>query len=86
MPFCFVALEGVCASSKLLSGGTIIAFDQNSQLLKVIRGGSLLITEDRITSVSEDLTPNNIPYGTEVIDCTDKIITPGLFDTHRHGW
>ncbi|KAK5625842.1 hypothetical protein RRF57_001558 [Xylaria bambusicola] len=72
--------------SKLLSGGTIVAFDRTSGLFNVIRNGSLLVKEGRITSISENPLPAGIPESTEVVDCTDKIITPGFVDTHRHGW
>ncbi|CAH0047557.1 unnamed protein product [Clonostachys solani] len=90
----------VSASKKLLSGGTIVAFDHETESLKVIRGGSILIDGDRIETVFEDASEANasIPIidttletsdssrSVEVIDCTNKIITPGFIDTHRHGW
>lgn len=72
--------------AKLLSGGTIIAFDQEAEQLEVIRGGSLLIEGDQITSVFNTASPSDISSDVEVVDCTNKIITPGFIDTHRHGW
>ncbi|ROV92177.1 hypothetical protein VMCG_09285 [Cytospora schulzeri] len=48
--------------------------------------GSVLIEEGHITSGFDTASPCVIPCGTEVVDCTDKIITPGFIDTHRHGW
>ncbi len=27
-----------------------------------------------------------MPSDTEVVDITDKILTPGFIDTHKHGW
>ncbi|KAL1862723.1 hypothetical protein Daus18300_008367 [Diaporthe australafricana] len=79
-----------CASiatfAKPLSGGTIITFDQEAEQLKVIRGGSVLIEGDQITCVLDTASPNDIPTDTEVVNCTNKIITPGFIDTHRHGW
>lgn len=78
------AAIALCA--KLLSGGTIIAFDQEAEQLEVIRGGSVLIEGDQITSVFNTASPSDIPSGVEVVDCTNKIITPGFIDTHRHGW
>lgn len=81
----FVALAN--ASSVLLRGGTIIGFDESNKYLNVIRNGSLLITDDRITSIytSDQPLPQS-SNDTEVIDVTNKIITPGFVDTHRHGW
>lgn len=76
----------IVACAKLLSGGTIIAYDQDTKHLRVIRSGSVLIERDRITSVFDTASPSGIPSDTDVVDCTDKIITPGFIDTHRHGW
>ncbi|KAF2657851.1 amidohydrolase family protein [Lophiostoma macrostomum CBS 122681] len=71
---------------KLFTGGTIIAYDEHTKLLKIFRGGALLIKEDWIEKVYEESPPDPLPSGTEVIDCTNKIISPGFIDTHRHGW
>ncbi|RYP62625.1 hypothetical protein DL769_007231 [Monosporascus sp. CRB-8-3] len=77
------ATLGTCAV--LLSGGTIVAFDTETELPQVIRNGSLLIEDDKIASIFES-EPSDIPADTEIIDCKHKIITPGFIDTHRHGW
>ncbi|EFQ34199.1 amidohydrolase [Colletotrichum graminicola M1.001] len=75
------------ASSVLLRGGTIIGLDEGSNSLNVIRNGSLLITDDRITSVyTADQSLPKTSNNTQVVDATNKIITPGFIDTHRHGW
>ncbi|KAI0417776.1 amidohydrolase [Xylaria grammica] len=74
------------SASVLLSGGTIIAFDEDSNSLNVIRDGALLVTDDRIAGLYEEASPKGIPADTEIVDCTHKIITPGFIDTHRHGW
>lgn len=68
--------------AKLLSGGTIIAFDQDAEQLKVVRNGSLLIEDGQIAAVF-DTDPSDIPPSTELIDCTDQIITPGFIDTRK---
>ncbi|XXG96027.1 hypothetical protein Hte_002304 [Hypoxylon texense] len=73
-------------SSVLLSGGTIIVCPEDADLLDVVRDGALLITGDRIAGIYDTAHPSNLPAGTEVVDCTNKIITPGFIDTHRHGW
>lgn len=74
------------SSSVLLSGGTIIAFDEARNSLSVIRDGSLLVTDDRIVGLYNEANPKGVPADAEIVDCTDKIITPGFIDTHRHGW
>ncbi|KAK5635410.1 hypothetical protein RRF57_011122 [Xylaria bambusicola] len=74
------------SASVLLSGGTIIAFDEDSKFLNVIRDGALLVTDDRIAGLFDEANPKDIPADTEIVDCTHKIITPGFIDTHRHGW
>ncbi|KAH8890197.1 amidohydrolase [Thozetella sp. PMI_491] len=74
------------ASSIVLSGGTIIAFDRATEALQVIRNGSLLLQDDLIVDISDSATPSGAPADAQVVDVTDKIITPGFIDTHRHGW
>ncbi|KAJ0123607.1 hypothetical protein J7T55_012072 [Diaporthe amygdali] len=54
------------ACAKLLSGGTIISFDQDAEQLQVIRDGSVLIEGDLITSVFDTASPSDVPSGTEV--------------------
>lgn len=81
--FCRVA---ICANSKLLHSATIITFDQDTQELQIVRDGWLLIEGDRITQISKSGELFCAPDGAEVVDCTNKIITPGFIDTHRHGW
>ncbi|KAI8626008.1 amidohydrolase [Xylariaceae sp. FL1651] len=74
------------SASVLLSGGTIIAFDEDSKSLNIIRDGSLLVTDDRIAGLYGEASPKGLPADTEIVDCTHKIISPGFIDTHRHGW
>ncbi|KAL7947080.1 hypothetical protein V8C42DRAFT_301047 [Trichoderma barbatum] len=76
----------VNAASILLSGGTIIAWDDSENYLKVIRNGSVLVTDDRIASVNTNPRPSKLPQGTQVVDTSNQILTPGFVDTHRHGW
>ncbi|KAL0943416.1 amidohydrolase family protein [Colletotrichum truncatum] len=82
-----VGLAG--ASSILLQGGTIVGFDAQTDSLNVIRDGSLLITDDRISAIytAEEAQSQNFSRNdTQVVNATNKIITPGFIDTHRHGW
>jgi len=78
----------ISASSILFSGGTVIAFDPDTSGLDVIRNGSVLVTDDRIAAVfpGSGSSSVDIPSDTEEVDITDKIITTGFVDTHRHLW
>lgn len=80
-----LAVDLCFAASTLFRGGTIIAFDEASESLRIIRDGSLLVTDDRVTALYE---PSEVPStsNSTVVDVTGKIITPGFIDTHRHGW
>jgi cytosine/adenosine deaminase-related metal-dependent hydrolase len=80
-----LCLATVNAGSILFSGGTVIAFDKQTQGLQIIRNGSVLVEDDRIIGVF-DSAPTGVPADAELVDLTDKIITPGFIDTHRHGW
>ena len=73
-------------TSKLISGGTIISFDTKTQSLKTIRDGSLLVIDGKIAAIYEQSSRADVPIGTETIDATSKIITPGFINTHHHGW
>ncbi|KAI6322185.1 hypothetical protein MCOR30_007735 [Pyricularia oryzae] len=80
-------LGSASAASTLFNGGTIVAFDAETQGLRVVRNGSLLVTDDRIAGVytSPPAAQQN-SSSVEVVDASGKIITPGFIDTHRHGW
>lgn len=78
-------LDTVSGSSILFRGGTVIAFNKATQGLRIIRNGSVLVEDDRITGVF-DSAPTGVPRDAKIVDITDKIITPGFIDTHRHGW
>lgn len=77
--------QAQAVTTRLLSGATIIGWDDSSNEPKIIRDGHILISGDRIKSVSAS-EPSNLPSGTEKVDVAGQIITPGFIDTHRHGW
>ncbi|KAH7098093.1 amidohydrolase family protein [Auriculariales sp. MPI-PUGE-AT-0066] len=81
------ACSTVNAADILFSGGTVIAFDRDSESLHVVRNGSVLVQDDRITGIFEaGAQPADLPADTERVEAAGKIITPGFIDTHRHGW
>ncbi|CEI62480.1 hypothetical protein FVEN_g5023 [Fusarium venenatum] len=80
-----LASQVQAATVRLLSGATIIGWDDSNNEPKIVRDGHILISGDRIKTVSTS-EPSNLPNDTEKIDATGQIITPGFIDTHRHGW
>ena len=71
---------------KLLRNATIISWDEASSSVKVLRNSSMLIIEDEITAITSDPDRLEKPAGTEVVDMTGKILTPGFVNTHCHLW
>ena len=43
--------------------------------------GDVLVEDDRVATAGRDLSVD-----AEVVDCRDRIVLPGLVDTHRHLW
>lgn len=67
--------------SILLRNGTVLQHDKEEQV-QALRGTDILIVNDRITQIGHDLSAE----GAKVLDCTNKIISPGLIDCHHHMW
>lgn len=74
------------ASSIVLQGGTIIAFNEGTSSLNVLRCGSLHIVDDRIHAIYDESQSATLPADTQFINVTNHIISPGFIDTHRNGW
>ncbi|KAJ0415130.1 hypothetical protein BJY00DRAFT_267962 [Aspergillus carlsbadensis] len=72
--------------SKILKDGTVLAFDQASQSIRVLRKASILIENDRISAIEEDFEALSAPEGVEVVDVSGKIVSPGFVNTHVHMW
>lgn len=60
----------------LLAGGRLV--DPAADLDVV---ADLLVSDGRIAAIGTDL---DVPSGTNVVDCTEKIVMPGLVDVHTH--
>jgi cytosine/adenosine deaminase-related metal-dependent hydrolase len=73
----------MAAPSILLRGGTLLIHDENDHV--VARTADLLIEGDMIVKIEENISIDPSSH-IEVIDCTDKIISPGFIDTHHHLW
>ncbi|KAG8162188.1 hypothetical protein KVR01_007953 [Diaporthe batatas] len=66
----------------LLKGGTLLVHDDDDRVVPT--RADLLIEGDRIARIDSDIqTPAS---GAKVIDCADKIVSPGFVSTHAHLW
>jgi cytosine/adenosine deaminase-related metal-dependent hydrolase len=70
------------ANSKLLIGGTLLVHNRNDNV-EVLRNTDLLIENNKIAKIEKNIQP---PPDAQIIDCKDKIISPGFIDTHHHVW
>lgn len=64
----------------------MIAFDEATESLQVLRDSSVLVTNDRIAAIFSGPSNGTLPQDTEMVDITGKILSTGFIDTHRHGW
>lgn len=63
----------------LIRGGTVITIDPN---LGDFDRADVLVEDGKIVAVGPDLQVTDA----EILDATDRIVLPGLVDTHRHTW
>jgi cytosine/adenosine deaminase-related metal-dependent hydrolase len=68
------------AQRTLIKGGTVVTVDP--QLGDLYPTGDVLIEDGTIVAVERELDG----VDAEVIDATDRLVMPGLVDTHRHTW
>lgn len=68
-------------ASKLLRGGTVLIHGEKDHVSPQL--ADVLIEGDRISKIDASIP---VPAGCYVIDCTDKVISPGFVDTHHHVW
>lgn len=67
------------SSQLLLKNGTALIHDENDNV-KAIKT-NLLIENNKISKIAPVISASQ----GKVVDCTDKIISPGFIDTHHHG-
>ncbi|KAK3642672.1 hypothetical protein LTR56_010720 [Elasticomyces elasticus] len=68
----------------LLKNGTVLLHDAQDHVTATKT--DVLISDSIISKIEPNISDGNIEAGTEVIDCTDKLISPGFVDTHHHVW
>ncbi|KAJ5172675.1 hypothetical protein N7492_005268 [Penicillium capsulatum] len=66
--------------SLLLQNGTVL--QHRVEQVQASRNTDVLIVNDRIAQIGSNLSAANAT----VLDCSDKIISPGLIDCHHHMW
>ncbi|KAL8655970.1 MAG: hypothetical protein Q9210_000567, partial [Variospora velana] len=76
-------------ASLLLRNGTLITHTKSTDGdgdygIKILRDHSMLVEGDQIVKIAPSIDPPSAE--TNIIECKDKIITPGFVDTHHHVW
>ncbi|RBR13524.1 uncharacterized protein FIESC28_08152 [Fusarium coffeatum] len=66
----------------LLKNGTVLQHDENDNVV-VLRNTDILITNGRITEIGKNIDASK---DVSIIDCKDKIISPGFINAHHHMW
>lgn len=69
-------------TSILLQGGVLLIHDSDDHVNAV--RADLLIEGNKIAKINEDIRPPS--NHTRLIDCSNKVVSPGFIDTHRHMW
>ena len=69
--------------SLLLRNGLVLVHDDNNHVTPV--KADIFIIENKITKIEPNIDVGSFD-GCEILDCSNKIISPGFIDTHRHSW
>jgi cytosine/adenosine deaminase-related metal-dependent hydrolase len=69
------------SSSILLSNGVVLTHGPDDHVIP--RRVDILVKNNIIDTIAPDI---KVSDGTTVIDCTNKILSPGFIDTHHHVW
>ena len=69
------------SSSILLSNGTVLVRGPDDHIIP--QRADLLVKNNIIEAIAPNIKASE---DTAVIDCTNKILSPGFIDTHHHVW
>ena len=64
----------------MFKGGTLLLHDEDDNVYS--RRADVLVKDSVIVRIDPDIES----LGARILDCTDKIISPGFIDTHHHVW
>ncbi|MCJ1245271.1 hypothetical protein MMC30_002474 [Trapelia coarctata] len=67
----------------LLRGGTLLVHNNDNHVSSL--AADLLVEGNTIVKIEKDISIDPAS-NTRIIDCTNKIVTPGYIDTHHHLW
>lgn len=67
--------------SVVFKNGTVLIHDSRNRVVPTKT--DILVESGKIAKIAEGIEPSG---DAKVIDCTDKIVSPGFIDTHHHGW
>lgn len=81
---CFLAQRAF--ADLVLRGGTVIAFNTTNNDIEILPDTTVHIVDDSIAGLHAADAGFVPPAGTEVLDVTGDIVSPGFFDMHRHAW
>lgn len=68
-------------TTMLLKGGTVLIHDVIDNVKA--KKADVLIEGNKIKKIEPDISA---PADAQVIDCSNKILSPGFIDTHHHVW
>lgn len=75
-------MASASASKILLKGGTLLLHGENDHVTPTV--SDLLIEGSTIVKIEADIAAPS--PDTRVIDCANKIVSPGFVSTHAHLW
>ncbi|KAK4892021.1 hypothetical protein LTR27_009371 [Elasticomyces elasticus] len=68
----------------LLKNGIVLLHDAQDHITATKT--DILIINNIISKISPNISNHDVEASTKVIDCTDKLVSPGFVDTHHHVW
>ena len=69
------------AAKILLKGGIVLTHNKQDHVIPI--RSDLLIENGKIVRLEESIA---VDISMQVVDCKEKIISPGFVDTHHHVW